>query len=629
MSLLRANKSTRDYPLRLPISWVFMCFLLFSILVLSIGLGTVMVIKMDDLIKNDREQLIRQQMTSLGQEISHYIHLRNIVLQDYAAFPVLLQGVMQPSSGLANASDFIDDLSLLGEKTPIHLLDLDGEPIYSTNPKSKCLSKQHIFAPIFHQQTQDVIRMGFCKEKSANEDFWVLVTPIKYHGQTEGYLSAELSNTRLIEGTSLKQYEKAHQINVLKNESLLFSFGTSNLNSAAEEIKTDNLGMVLRYKSDEHALSQVRKSVIVNLIISILPILLGILVLSQKLGYAYLVRPLEQLRTMTKKLANGDKISFDRKQERVWEVYELQYHFHQMANQIEHREQALKDANEALHQLHEKTIHQQQMLVHSEKLASVGQLAAGVAHEINNPTGFVRGNLETQRKYINDLNSILLAYAQLENDLTQLDPQRPSLHAIAELKSKIDLDYILEDLTDLTEESLDGATRIQNIVQDLKSFSRIDNQGNQVVDLNQEVIETSLRLVSSEIKYKCDIKKDLEPLPAIACKPGEISQVIMNLLINACDAIEETGTICIASYASENSVYVDVSDTGAGISDEELLKLFDPFYTTKDIGKGTGLGLSICQAIIQRHGGEIHVRSNIGVGTTFTICLPITTQESE
>lgn len=264
-------------------------------------------------------------------------------------------------------------------------------------------------------------------------------------------------------------------------------------------------------------------------------------------------------------------------------------------------------------------------LVHSEKLSSIGQLAAGVAHEINNPISFISGNIEVLKEYCQDISSMMLDYLSLESDLIKnpIDDVKSRCKQLKAKRESIKLMDILSDLDKLIDDSLSGSMRIQNIVNDLKSFSRVDSKQASKVDLIEQVIDPALRLAANNIKYKCRVNKSLSPLPLYLGHPGELSQVIMNLLVNASDAIENQGDITITSEVADSHIKIEISDNGSGIEQEHLLKIFDPFYTTKEPGRGTGLGLSISHGIIQKYAGELNVKSQLGTGTTFTIQLPI------
>lgn len=270
----------------------------------------------------------------------------------------------------------------------------------------------------------------------------------------------------------------------------------------------------------------------------------------------------------------------------------------------------------------------QKMLVHSEKMASIGQLAAGVAHEINNPVGFISSNLNTMREYVRSLKKFIEESDETLRMLrTRLDGQiEPVLVGLDQLREKLDLDYVLNDIDNLINESLEGSQRVRRIVQDLKTFSRADDGDMQLVDVNC-VLDSALNIVWNQLKYTCTISKDYGRVPEIRCNPNQIGQVFVNLLANAGQAIagQKQGEIKIRTYADDGAIIVEVGDNGEGIPAQNLAKIFDPFFTTKPVGQGTGLGLSISYSIIQKHGGQIHVDSEVGAGTTFTIKLPTST----
>ncbi|WP_406822031.1 DAHL domain-containing protein [Pseudomonas sp. KnCO4] len=292
----------------------------------------------------------------------------------------------------------------------------------------------------------------------------------------------------------------------------------------------------------------------------------------------------------------------------------------ELEQRVERRTQALGQASAALQREMDERRLLENQLVQSEKLASLGQLAAGVAHEVNNPIGFVSSNLGALDDYFGRLQNMLKAYADAEDTLI---PKGLGVE-LAKLRTEIELDYLLEDIPALIRESKDGISRVARIVKDLKDFSRVDaSQDWQLADL-QQGIESTLNIVASELKHKADLVKDYQPLPQVECLPSQINQVVMNLLVNATQAMgAERGRITLRTGANDEWVWIEVADNGCGIPAESLQKIFDPFYTTKPVGQGTGLGLSLSYGIIKRHGGEIHVASEVGVGTTFRVELPI------
>ena len=272
-----------------------------------------------------------------------------------------------------------------------------------------------------------------------------------------------------------------------------------------------------------------------------------------------------------------------------------------------------------LQQLNRKLEDAQSHLMQADKMASIGQLAAGVAHEINNPIGYVYSNLGTLEKYVQDTFGMLALYEQAEASISDVEV-RAQLKAA---RDKLDIAFLKEDLRDLMNESRDGITRVKKIVQNLKDFSHVDVSDEWHCSDLHSGIDSTLNIVNNEIKYKAEVVKEYGLLPEVECLSSQLNQVFMNLLVNAAHAIEERGIITIRSGTQGDEVWVEVADTGKGIAAEHLKKIFDPFFTTKPIGKGTGLGLSLSYGILQKHHGRIEVKSELGIGTTFRVCLPI------
>jgi len=280
----------------------------------------------------------------------------------------------------------------------------------------------------------------------------------------------------------------------------------------------------------------------------------------------------------------------------------------------------LLQANRELKVLNSKLSDAKNKLIQSEKLASIGQLAAGVAHEINNPIGFIFSNFGTLEQYLQDLFQMLAAYEEAEASMQNAE----ALSRIRQLREDLEIEYLKEDIPNLMRESRDGVQRVRKIVQDLKDFSRVDaRQEWESVNLHHG-IDSTLNIVNNEIKYKADVVKQYGDLPEVQCLPSELNQVFMNLLVNAAHAItKERGTITIRTGAGAGEAWVEVADDGAGIAAENLQRIFDPFFTTKPVGQGTGLGLSLSYGIVQKHGGRMEVTSEIGQGTTFRVTIPV------
>ncbi len=265
----------------------------------------------------------------------------------------------------------------------------------------------------------------------------------------------------------------------------------------------------------------------------------------------------------------------------------------------------------------------QQQLIQSEKLASIGMIAAGVAHEINNPLGYVQSNLETlkiyQDKMLQFVGEVRTLVADLGKEGTNATSTR--LHGVQVLLNDPDFNFVLKDQSILAEECLIGVCRISETIRSLKVFTNVSTETTQETDIH-ECIEAALRVAANELKYKCEVVKEFGVVPKMITDTGALLQVLMSLLINAAHAIEKRGRIVIRTSLEKKFVRVAIADNGVGISDENLKELFKPFFTTKPKGQGTGLGLSSSRAILEKLGGEILVDSFLGRGSTFTVLIP-------
>ena len=256
-------------------------------------------------------------------------------------------------------------------------------------------------------------------------------------------------------------------------------------------------------------------------------------------------------------------------------------------------------------------------VLQSEKLASIGQLAAGVAHEINNPIGYVSANLGSLKRYLDDLMKVVDAHLEVAAELPV-----ESREKVAARTAGIDVAYLRADLPELLGESCEGLERVRRIVLDLKDFSRMGETEKVSANLHR-CLDSTLNMVANELRYKADLEKCYGELPEIQCVPSQLNQVFMNLLMNAAQAIEEHGRITVTTGRVGDEVFVSVRDSGCGIPPDELHRLFDPFFTTKPVGSGTGLGLSISYGIVERHNGRIEVDSTPGQGSEFKVWLPL------
>jgi signal transduction histidine kinase len=264
----------------------------------------------------------------------------------------------------------------------------------------------------------------------------------------------------------------------------------------------------------------------------------------------------------------------------------------------------------------------QSQLIHQEKMASLGRLVAGIAHELNNPINFVHGNLPYLRQYVDELKKVIAA-----TDSLPLEHRQP----VEELKNKLKYDFLVTDLDNIIADLNEGSGRIRHIIRDLRSFSRLDEAELKEASV-QEGIESTLKILSQYYgKDKIQVRADYGNLPQILCYPGQLNQVWMNLLGNAAQAMSQVSApeVKIKGELEDNYVLVSIQDSGTGIKNADQSKIFDPFFTTKPVGQGTGLGLSICHSIIERHGGQIWFESEEGKGTTFFVRLPLNANKQE
>ena len=345
--------------------------------------------------------------------------------------------------------------------------------------------------------------------------------------------------------------------------------------------------------------------------------------------------PVKQLIRGARVLAGGDL------EQRVQvvskdEIGELAATFNEMAHSLQDRSQALIELNKSLekkvrertnelertgkevHEAYQELKDTQVQLVQSEKMASLGQLVAGIAHEIKNPLNFIYGNTGFLRQYINRLEEVIQFYEK-RSELQEEDRK-----ILDSLHQRINYTFMLEDLDRLVSNFEEGAERIHSIIGDLRTFSRMDVDETRKVDIH-EPLDLALNLLHNEYRDRIQINKQYGVLPSLECHLGRISQVFMNLLSNACQAIPDEGEINIRTSVSNGCALVDIEDTGCGIHAENLSKVFEPFFTTKPVGEGTGLGLSISYGIVQQHKGSIEVESTIGRGTRFRVQLPLRT----
>jgi two-component system, NtrC family, sensor kinase len=269
----------------------------------------------------------------------------------------------------------------------------------------------------------------------------------------------------------------------------------------------------------------------------------------------------------------------------------------------------------------------QALVIHTTKLASLGQMVAGVAHEINTPLGFVKSNVEVVRDMLTEHRELQSKISKgvdalAQADLTQTSNQEAAKRALSRIRTALDHSSVLDEAHELLQDSSDGLQQMGNLVKNLKGFARVDRDGMDLFDVN-ESIDSALTITAHELRDRIEVVKELGQVPKVRGVPSQINQVFLNLITNAAQAMGDHGKLLIRTSRNGDMVETKVTDDGPGIPDQVLPKIFDPFFTTKPIGEGTGLGLSIVHKIVSAHGGNVSVDTAIGQGTTFTVSLPV------
>jgi signal transduction histidine kinase len=302
-----------------------------------------------------------------------------------------------------------------------------------------------------------------------------------------------------------------------------------------------------------------------------------------------------------------------------WDVLrETNQELEEKSEGLQKQKLKIENKNKQLQIALKKLKEAQNQLVQSEKMASVGQLTAGIAHEINNPINFVSSNISPLKRDLDDIIKLL----EMCTHITYSENRETELKKIEEYKMEIEYNIIIKEIRDLLSGIEEGARRTMEIVRSLRNFSRLDEGEKKLADTN-EGIESTLLMLRNQLKNRIEVEKKFESLPQILCYPGKLNQVFMNILNNAGQSIEGQGRIIISTSFKKNNILISIKDTGKGMSKKVASRIFEPFFTTKDVGKGTGLGLSISYGIIQEHNGQIKVKSDVGKGTEFIITLPV------
>jgi len=347
-------------------------------------------------------------------------------------------------------------------------------------------------------------------------------------------------------------------------------------------------------------------------------------------GFGYLififsnriVKPIEMLVEAMKRVKLGNVEELHLSDSSV-ELDYLIHAFNDMIRNVSIARRALESKINELREANNEIRDTQATLVQSAKMISLGQIVAGVAHELNNPVAFIYSNMHHLSSYIDKVSQMIEEYRKMRDLLPAA-----KLKEVTQIEKNLEIDFILQDMSELTKSCLEGANRTKEIVLGLRTFSRMDESAFRPWDIH-EGIRSTLRLLNAELKNRITVHQEFGELPQVECAPNQINQVFMNLLANAAQAISGTGSIWIRTSSQEDQVVIEIEDSGQGMDPETLNHIFVPFFTTKEVGKGTGLGLSIAYGLIQKHQGTIQVESKRGKGTLFRITLPKTQSRNQ
>ena len=594
-----------------------------SIAIMGILVVLLVGLRINGVMQELRHEHLHHESQILVAEFERFLTNQMIVLRDHAAFPVMRQGVLQPEQMRGYVSDFMQNLSVIGRRYKETLVDFQGRTVYSTRPE---LEADYSHAPWMQKVISGEVSELVMLHDIRGEYYWCIVIPVEYQGFVEGALITEIPLSAMSNDYQLNERLSDMYIRLLQGDQEVAHYGQPQPGGAVYLADWPAQNLRFEFQVDDTAMHNQRWEILLQLVLLVASVAIAMVLLAYRWGQRAIARPILYLQQEIRRLSvskNKDPID----EASAWrEVQDVARGFNRMLRRIDRREQQLKQSNQDLGRMNRQLQQSQDQLVHAEKMASLGTLAAGVAHEINNPIGYVKSNLGTLEGYL----ASMLRYQQFIDRHSEawLQAFPEQCKQLAELRQSADIDYVMEDAPQLISESKAGVERVADIVTNLKSFAHVGETEMARVNMNT-IIQDTLKVIWNELKYKTSVYEDYGDLPEIDANAGQLQQVIINLLMNAVQAIETRGEIFIASRYCDGQIIISVRDTGCGIAADNMKDLFTPFYTSKKVGEGTGLGLSISHGIIEKHGGSIKVTSEPGKGTEFRISLPATTAAAQ
>ncbi len=594
---------------QISLSFALACLVCLSCGVLSVISTVLMTHYAVDSSEKKQSKLNQQKAAAIKAYLNGFLAQELTVLDVHAKSPIIRKALYSANKSTGQVKDYFPHLPIWAGPYQKSLIDLKGKPIYTTPSLPPLLLQDpiwlkallaHIHSPYIGVHKIDGIYV------------WCLVTPITDHSGIIGVLSTFIP-IDVIE-QQISSFLDGIMIEIIKDDKVLTTFGNQQIGKK-QLLKWHNAGVDFQFTFGSNTDSTALNQTLYTLSSLIILVLFLTTLFAYFVTYHCAVKPLRSISRATGELDKGREPILLVGDNYFKEYAHLFKKFSLMSDTISRREQALKSSYDRLSKKNKELIFNESQLIQSEKMACIGVLSAGVAHEINNPISFVKSNLVVLSEYIKDIE-------QYQQQLAKLLSTEELNVAQQRLAKAHDIDFIINDLPSLLKSSISGIEKVNDIVQSLKTFAKADDTEKSKTDINLN-LNTTLNILRNELSYKCKFHIKLDSLPIIYAYPSKLHQVFMNLLINAGQSIQTRGDIFIKTYQQGLHIVIDIEDTGCGIEPEVLPHIFTPFYTSKPVGEGTGLGLSICYEIIKQHKGRIEVSSEIGKGSCFSVFIPV------
>ncbi len=521
-----------------------------------------------DLVNTEYEKIAKREINTLNNSYRVFINHHMILLKEQSQESLFVQGIMQPKRNIGKIKDYMAGLTLLGLKYDETLLDFEGTTLHSTSTTDTDYKQFPWLKALLNQEQPSSIQILAIEGKY----FWCVAFPVIYNKHVEGVLLANIPLETILVGQIDVEVLDGLMIEVVKGTKTIAKFGKQAVGTK-QTIQWQDAGVSFNFTVDEAYRDNALSDLVIQLGSYIILAIVLTTLLAYLYGYRYLVKPILALSQLTSNLEKGNAPQALEEDLRFKEFANLFNQFNHMSEKVAKRERALKQSYEKLSNTNKELKQSESQLVQSEKMASIGVLAAGVAHEINNPIGFIRSNLEVLGDYFSDIEKHYYEF----NDTLASEDEKDNHKKLAK---KYELEFIFNDSPPLIKSSISGVDRVADIVKNLKTFARIDQFEKALVDIN-EGLSATLNMVHNELKYCCKVHVDLQPLPQVHAFPGKLNQVFMNLLINAGQSITDKGDIFVRTFVDEANIVIEIEDTGSGIESENIAQIFMPFYTSK------------------------------------------------